>query len=313
MNREVKDIAAAGPADYSRYLHAKKSLDDRSLNLWVYQKLTEALAARNYAMPLNILEIGCGIGTMIERLWDWGLVPRATYTALDRERKFLDEARGRLKEFARTRTLLFLEKAGTIRLQGEGREWLITFKNIECEIFCRKRAGHCSWDLLVAHAFMDLIDLPTGVPRLLSLLRPEGLYYFTLTYDGGTIFSPDLDRDFEDLIINLYNQSMDGREGGTGGHSRTGRRLLEALGRHGSEILAAGSSNWLVWPKNGGSYSADEIFFLHYILDTIHQALADHADLNQKKFQYWLARRRDQIEAGELIFMAQQLDVCGRK
>jgi SAM-dependent methyltransferase len=313
MNKEAKDIAASGPADYSRYLRAKKSVDDRSLNLWVYQKLTEALADGNFEMPLNILEIGCGIGTMIERLWDWGLVPRATYTALDRERKFLDEARGRLKEFARSRTLLFWEMAGTIRLQGESREWLITLKNIDWKIFCKKQAGHCSWDLLLAHAFMDLIDLPTGVPRLLSLLRPGALYYFTLAYDGGTIFSPDLDRDFEDLIINLYHQSMDGREGGTGGHSQTGRRLLEALNRHGSEILAAGSSNWLVWPKRGGSYSADEIFFLHCILDTIHQALADRGDLDQERFQYWLSRRRQQIETGELIYMAQQLDVNGRR
>ncbi len=54
---------------------AKKSVDDRSLNLGVYQKLTEALAAGNLRVPLNILEIGCGIGTMIERLWDWGSGP----------------------------------------------------------------------------------------------------------------------------------------------------------------------------------------------------------------------------------------------
>ena len=214
-------MAAAGPADYSRYLRAKKSVDDRSLNLWVYQKLTETLAGGNYAMPLKILEIGCGIGTMIERLWDWGLVPRATYTALDQKRQFLDEARDRLKEFARNRDLLFLEISGTMQLQGEDREWLVTLKNIDFETFSREQTGQSRWDLLLAHAFMDLVDLPTGVPRLLSLLRPGGLYYFTLAYDGGTIFSPDLDRDFEDLIINLYHQSMDSREGGTGGHSQT--------------------------------------------------------------------------------------------
>ena len=57
---------------YSRYLSAKKSVDDRSLNLWVYQKLIEALDAGNRATPLNIVEIGCGIGTLVERFWDWG-------------------------------------------------------------------------------------------------------------------------------------------------------------------------------------------------------------------------------------------------
>ena len=154
--------------------------------------------------------------------------------------------------------------------------------------------------------------MPTGLPCLLALLKPGGLYYFTLTYDGETIFYPPVDQEFEDLVIKLYHQTMDRRAGGTSGHSQTGRRLLAAVGRYGSEILAAGSSDWVVWPQTDGSYPAEEAYFLYYLLETIHQALAGHPDLDQQRFQSWLARRRDQIKAGELIFMAHQLDVCGR-
>jgi SAM-dependent methyltransferase len=297
---------------FSRYLRAKKSVDDRSINLGVYQKMLAALTAGNRKIPLTILETGCGLGTMIERLWDWNLTDRAVYTAIDREPGLIAEAGMRLREFARSRQLAFSEAGGAIRLRGARRDWLVRLTDMDFFTFCREQQGHTDYDLVLAHAFLDLVDLPTGLPGLLSLLKPGGLYYFTLTYDGETIFYPPVDQEFEDLVIKLYHQTMDRRTGGTSGHSQTGRRLLAAVGRYGSEILAAGSSDWLVWPQADGSYPAEEAYFLDYLLETIHQALAGHPDLDQQRFQAWLAGRRDQIQAGELIFMAHQWDVCGR-
>jgi SAM-dependent methyltransferase len=305
-------VNGIGADNYSRYLSAKKSVDDRSLNLWVYQKLIEALDAGNRATPLNIVEIGCGIGTLVERFWDWGLVSKAAYTAIDQDPALLAEARVRLEAFARCRHLAFSEKAESIRLAGGGRDWLITLKAIDFLGFCQYQAGKSGWDLLLAHAFLDLVDLDTGLPRLFSLLAPGGLYYFTLNFDGKTIFQPPVDSHFEDQVVKLYHQSMDERQGGGGGHSQTGRRLLGALRGSAREILAAGSSDWVVWPTTEGTYPADETYFLHYVLETINRAVASHPDLDKGKFQSWLTRRRAQIESGELIFMAHQLDVCGR-
>jgi hypothetical protein len=68
----------------------------------------------------------------------------------------------------------------------------------------------------------------------------------------------------------------------------------------------------VVWPTPESSYPADEKYFLHYVLETINQAVVSHPDLDKGKFQFWLTRRRAQIEAGELIFLAHQLDLCGR-
>jgi SAM-dependent methyltransferase len=305
-------VSEPGADSFSRYLSAKKSLDDRSLNLGVYQKLTAALPADKRGSTLKILEVGCGLGTMIERLWDWNLTDRAAYTALDREPGLIVEAGVRLKKFARNRQLAFSETGGAIRLRGAGREWLVTLKAGDFLTFGREQQGKKSYDLVVAHAFMDLVDLPTGLPVLLSQLKTGGLYYFTLTFDGQTIFQPPADPEFNDLVVELYHQTMDRRAGGTSGHSQSGRRLLEALGRYGSEILAAGSSDWVVWPQADGSYPAEEAYFLDYLLETIHQALAGHPGLDQPRLQAWLARRREQIQAGELIFIAHQVDVCGR-
>jgi SAM-dependent methyltransferase len=288
-------------------------VDDRSLNFGVYQKLREKLAVGKQAAPLKILEIGCGIGTMVERLWDWGLARSATYTGIDREPGLIGEARVRLPEFARHRHLQFSEQEGSIRLAGQGRDWLISLEAMDFLAFCQDQNGLPGWDLLLAHAFLDLVDLETGLPQLLSLLRRGGLYYFTLIFDGGTIFHPiGEEPEFENQVIKLYHRSMDEREEGGGGHSQTGRRILGDLGPRTERILAAGSSDWVVWPAAGGSYPAEEAYFLHYILETIHLAVSSYPELDKEKLQAWLNKRHGQVEAGELIFMAHQLDMCGR-
>ncbi len=64
---------------FSRYLTAKRTVDDRALNRQVWHTLRENLPRRN---RLRVLEIGGGIGTMVERIADWGLTESATeYTA----------------------------------------------------------------------------------------------------------------------------------------------------------------------------------------------------------------------------------------
>jgi len=304
-------MAPASPENFRQYLKAKKSVDDRSLNHWVYHKLTEGLAARGESDPLRIIEIGCGLGGMLERLWDRRLASRAAYTAFDRDPDLIAEAGLRLQEFAQHRGLTILESGGAVRLAGDGQNWLITLRTEEFSAFCQQQARKTVWDLVLAHAFLDLVDLAAALPGLFSLLAPDGLYYFTLNFDGLTIIDPPLDPHLDDTIFQLYHQSMDERQDGAGGHSRTGRRLLSALRRSGSHILAAGSSDWVVWPTPSGTYPGEEAYFLHSVLNIIDQTLAGHPELDHDRFQVWLARRREQVDSGELIFLAHQVDVCG--
>ncbi len=62
------------PDDYSftRYLAAKKSVDDRALNEHTWQALAGALPHKG----VQVLEIGAGIGTMVERIVKRRLVRR---------------------------------------------------------------------------------------------------------------------------------------------------------------------------------------------------------------------------------------------
>ena len=96
----------------------------------------------------------------------------------------------------------------------------------------------------------------------------------------------------------------------TGG-SQTGRHLYHQLNTAGWQVLATGASDWVVHPIQG-VYPHDEAYFLLHILHFIEQTLSGHPELDPAAFQAWLAARRAQITAGELVFIAHQLDYLAR-
>jgi SAM-dependent methyltransferase len=304
-------VSGPPPPDYIRYLAAKKGLDDRSLNRHVWNALVQAVRGR--PSPLRVLEVGCGIGTMLERLLDWGLLARASYTGIDVQPEFIREARERCRAYAAVHHAgLTGEPGGALVFRTSGQDVHITFEAADLFAFAVRQEGGAAWDLLVAHALLDLLDLGAALPRLLSLLGPGGLFYFTLNFDGATILEPPLGPDLDALIIALYHRTMDTRRsrGQPSGGSTTGRRLLRHLKESGAHIMAAGSSDWVVFPGPAG-YPGDEAFFLHFIIDTIAQALNSHPQLDRRRFADWLAARRRQIDSAQLIYIAHQLDVMG--
>jgi SAM-dependent methyltransferase len=301
------------PADYSfsRYLAAKKSVDDRSLNRQVWEALAAEVRSRPGAYA-RVLEVGCGIGTMLERLLDRGLLLTGAYTGIDLRGDLIKEAGDRLRGHAAL-------KGGRVR-EGEGRfiyqtgdlQATIRLEAIGLGHFLEREAGRSSWDLLLAHAFLDLVDLPSTLAPLLALLRPGGLFYFTLNFDGATILQPPLDPELDWQIETLYHSTMKGSGPDTSlkGDCLTGRRLFGCLQAAGARVLAVGSSDWVVFPGPEG-YPGDEAYFLHFIIQTLHQALKGHPGLEPERFNAWIKARHAQIEARELIYIAHQLDFFG--
>ena len=284
--------------DFTRYLAAKRSVDDRALNRHVWQTLADAVrAASPRERPLRVLEVGAGIGTMVERCVEWGLFTGADYSAIDSEANNIDAARQRLTRLSSTG-----EPGLRLRLQ--------TANLYE---FAARLENRQRFDLLIAHALLDLLHLPTALPSLLRMLRPGGLFYFSINFDGATLFQPEIDPALDRQIEALYHHSMDTRvtDGQPSGDSRTGRRLYHALRECGADVLAVGSSDWVVHPV-GGAYPADEAYFLSCILHFVESTLRGHSELDARAFKEWLAARRRQIARGELVYVAHQLDYCGR-
>jgi hypothetical protein len=290
--------------DYARYLAAKATVDDRALNRHVLAELCRLMPA---GAP-QVLEVGAGLGTMVARLMDWGLISAGEYILLDVDRQLLDDSRRWLCDWAAARGVRSDLLPDGLRV-GDLRVRLV-----HAELGSYLEAGHrASADVLIANAVLDLVDVPAVLPGLLRLLIPGGLYWFTINYDGESIFAPDHPHD--DQIMRAYHRDMDERfrYGGPDGESRTGRRLFHYLRAAGAPALAAGSSDWVVSACPGRNYPDDEAYFLRSILNAFQNALGNGEDrVEPADLADWLAVRGRQLAAGELVYIAHQLDFVGR-
>ncbi len=343
MNQANQRPAPEPHDSFQRYLAAKVTVDDRALNRYVWEQLVTALPdQRALGRPLRVLEVGAGIGTMIERFLTWLPHRDIVYTALDALPENIAEACRRLPAWAEARGLAVerdSENCLRLALPGEvtdvrsGRKPLpghvrafaasgasglyraeIELVTADLFDFVAAQTGRPPYDLLIAHAFLDLMNIPATLPRLFSQLGPKGLFYFTLVFDGVTTFEPTIDSAFDEHVEALYHRTMDERitAGMPSGDSRSGRHLFGYLAAAGAGLLAAGASDWVVCPVNGG-YEADEAYFLHFIINTVASALAGHPALDQDRFGQWIEQRHAQIEAGQLVYIAHQLDFLGRR
>ncbi len=164
------------------------------MNEHVRETLAAALPKSRHANRLSVLELGAGIGTMIERLVDWKLLIFADYTAVDSDAVSVGESRRQLGRWAAAGGFGFSprsENTTLIRTQ-EGEIWI---KFMQADVYHFLSGENCGrqWDLGIAHAFMDLIDIDVVLRQFINFIRPGGLLYLTLNYDGETIFLPELE------------------------------------------------------------------------------------------------------------------------
>jgi len=283
------------PASYDdvRYLHAKRSVDDRALNRGVLEQLRVELAT----LPERprVLELGAGVGTMISRLAELGWLRHAAYTLIDHDARNLAAAATHLRHAAPDQQVDLVA--------ADVFDWLAAPAG---------GAGGAPYELVVANAFLDLVDVPALLPALWRRMQPGQPFWFSINFDGETIFLPE--RPLDGAVTALYHRSMDQRvrDGRRAGDSKTGRHLLQQLPASGARLLGAGSSDWIVCPSPSGAYPADEAYFLHHILHTIDRQLRGSSDLDPLAFTEWIAARHADVEQGQLIYLAHQLDVIGR-
>jgi SAM-dependent methyltransferase len=304
---------ASMTSGYARFLAAKTTVDDRALSRHV-------LAELRRLMPVGapqVLEVGAGLGTMVARLIDWGVVGTGEYILLDADRPLLDDSRRWLRDWAAARGLRSDLRpdglqVGDLRVRLEHAE---LGRYLEAVHGAQGAQGmqRVPADVLIANAVLDLVDVPAVLPGLLRLLVPGGVYWFTINYDGESIFAPGHLHD--DQVMQAYHRDMDERVryGRPAGDSRTGRRLFHHLRDAGAPVLAAGSSDWVVSAGPDGNYPGDEAYFLRSILSTIQNALRSRPDwVEPADLADWLAVRGRQLAAGELVYIAHQLDFVGR-
>ncbi|HSF15962.1 MAG TPA: class I SAM-dependent methyltransferase [Vicinamibacteria bacterium] len=263
--------------DWVRYLEAKRGVDDRALDRRVWDRLKAELRALGRS-EIDIADIGAGTGTGLDRMVAWGLLQsfeRVRYTAVEPD----SELRERIRD---SRYELPIE---------------MTFVGSELD----ELAGlESRFDLVVAHALLDLLPLETSVDKLLAIGRRGGLLYCPITFDGETLLEPEVEAD--EAILETYHGTM-ARKG------RTGRLLFHALTSRGARVLEVASSDWIVHPLDG-RYAGDEQFFLQFLVELIAGAVRDRID--EPLLSAWRDRRHRQILDANLVLVAHQMDVLAR-
>lgn len=282
---------------FPHYLLSKQSVDDRALNKDVLQ----ALKVNIQNQPIRIVEVGAGIGTMLRRLIRWDVVKQAEYVMVDEMAENVEYASAWIPQFAAEAGLSVEGSGESFHLRDETRD--VKVQLVQADVFDFIQKNQQPFDLLIAHAFLDLLPMPASLSKLFSLTN--GLAWLTINFDGVTTFEPTIDSALDAKIERLYHQTMDDRP--TGGDSKSGRHLFEHIHEAGAEILQAGASDWVVYSTNG-MYQDDENYFLHCILHFFEDSLSKHAELNTDKFMRWIEKRRAQIERGELTYIAHQMD-----
>ncbi|MFQ5923627.1 MAG: class I SAM-dependent methyltransferase [Anaerolineales bacterium] len=294
-------------SDFAHYLAVKKSIDDRALNARIWQSFAGLVSELD--QPL-IFEPGCGIGTMLERLIENEVIASAEYVGMDLNADNIDLARGRIAEWAVQRGYSVRATGPAVLIEGSG--VAVEAKFLHGDALNERDTGSAT-DVLLAHAFLDLVDIPAALDRLMPGLRPDGIFYFTLVFDGLTIIEPEDDPELDAEIMRLYHESMDKRivSGQPSGDRRSGRHLFRHLQEIGAELLESGSSDWVVFPRKR-AYSDAEFEFLEHILLTIEQALSGSAQLDPQTLARWISQRSEQLRQGKLTYIAHQMDFLGR-
>ena len=273
------------PESYSfrRYLDAKRTVDSRARDRRVTEQFRSTLDAASH---LRICEIGAGTGTTAAAVREWTDCP-VEYHAVDTDESLLEAAADRIERSDRFEIRFHV---------ADALEYL--------------RGSEQSYDVVIGQAFLDLTDVPAAIETIAGSLEADGIGYFPITFDGVTALLPRIDPALDREIERRFHDHMDTTEKASGatGDSTAGRRLLTAVPASGGELLAAGGSDWVVAPDDGG-YEGDEAYFLHHIVHTIESALTGADDLDREQLRAWSTRRHEQIESGTLTYLTHQLDV----
>lgn len=287
---------------FPRYLLAKQSVDDRALN----KDVLAALKANLPKEPFSIIEVGGGIGTMLARLIRWDIVTRIDYTLVDGMAENIEFAHKWLLEWARENGLE-IEELGKDRLRIFDKQHDVRVNLVQADVFEFIARKPEPADLLIAHAFLDLLLMPEGLSKLFLLTKK--LAWLTINFDGVTSLEPVIDPDLDSQIERMYHETMDTRT--SGGDSQSGRHLFGHLKQVGAQVEAAGASDWVVYPVDG-QYPDDEAYFLYFILHFFEESLGEQPGLDKDAFASWVVERRDQVMHGELVYIAHQIDFLVR-
>jgi len=278
------------PVAFAAFLQAKFALDERSLNREVRAAFQDAL----HSLPqIHCLDVGAGTCATLRRLLNSELTTPLSLTALDRDPGLLDIARQQAAGWLQDKRLTAIRFAvDDVKHHRPDRRY----------------------NVITAHAFLDLAPLPEALRLFAAWLQPGGYLYASTNYDGDTAPLPVYDdADFEARLLEHYNQTMEQRrvDGQATGGAYCGRRLHELLPEYGFDILAHGSSDWNIAPVLGEYRDCDSVC-LEALLEMIYGEGQRSGLFCQVELDRWHEDRLRLLQRRRLVLTIRQLDLLAR-
>ncbi len=298
----------------TRYLDAKYRIDSRSLNQATLRRFLSRLSG--YSMPV-ILDLGAGTGSTLRRLIDVGFQKSFTYYGLDMDPDLTHAAADNHRELFESRGFVVTSSPNhndlEASLTAKRKNMDVTIVLLTGNIFdtdFQERFSDTNINTVTANAFFDLVPLGPALRTIKSILRPGGMLYSTINYDGRTTILPQYENeDFEEKLYSVYDRSMDSRatyDGEVGGH-RCGSKMYGALEAEGYRIVGYGNSDWSIFPW-GDEYRNDEKVFLTSLVRMIYDEALQHPELDRNELDSWFQLRNRQLETARLSLFVHQSD-----
>ncbi len=304
-------LTAAVDIPFHDYLEAKFALDERSLNREVRTEFARWVSGKP---RLTCLDLGTGTGASVQRLLSLPTDAHLHITAVDRDDALLDIARAGTADLLRQKGSDVAERPTGIRARQGQREIVVEFVCSDLRHFQPNEAPG-SHDAVIAHAVMDLLPLRTMAERIACWLRPKGVFYSTINYDGETaLFPVYVDEVLENRILDVYDASMEQRRiwDESSGGARTGRRLHSVLGETGFEVIAYGTSDWNITPSRC-AYRNRDATCLTALLSMIRDEAERSGQFSGDSLDRWYRERFERLAAGKLGLIVHQIDLLAQK
>ncbi len=239
---------------------------------------------------------------MLIRILDSNIPHHMLYVFVDQHGPNVEKAYDNIIRWAVSNSVKYSTSDNHIKLEGSYTHLI----KLQPKEFNSWSLNYCDYqfDFIIGQSFLDLIDLDRFFVQLKPLLQNNGKTYFPNNFDGVTQFLPTHASDR--TITTAYHQSM---QAGSHG-AQTGRHVPGILRKHSFKVNAIGSSDWAVLgTPNTKSYPKNEEYFLRCILHFVEDSLSDSPAVTTDELREWLDSRYQQLENGELIYIAHQLDV----
>lgn len=290
---------------FAEFLTAKFALDERSLNPAVHAALLNCLRA----MPeLDCLDVGAGTGATVARMLRWRPSGSWRLTALDRDPGLIELACETAREVLAASGHEPMKALAAVR----SRDSRIGIRFAACDLSSYRPESR--YDLVTAHAFLDLVPLAPALAAFGRWLRPGGLLYATINCDGAPELAPAYRvQGFESALLACYAASMEARrvDGIATGGAHCGRRLAALLPEHGFCLVSAGRSDWRIGPAGEG-YRDSDAACLETLLDLIWKEGRTSGQFEAMALERWRADRRRMLHACELEMHVPNSDVLAR-